>query len=280
MTKQTIRCAILLLTLTAPLSHGRVILNEYNSVRASRWLDEDGATASSKADTHFGRVRGNGGRWFELLVVGETSTPGETVDMRGWSFDWSDTDLGSGSITLSNDSRLQNIHRGTLLTVFAQDDGTTSDGDVNPENVATNYDDYNPAAGDWWLNLNLADSDFIASGSLDTGNDDWQLTIKDNSNNTVFGPVGEGVGVLSGVNSREIAKLENYATTIGDWQSVTPGSEYNDGTTSTFGSENVWSGGDFSQDFSSLRAIPEPGVLALFGISALILHTLRRYRRG
>lgn len=232
----------------------------------------------------FGRVRGNGGRWFELVVVGETSTPGETVDIRGWSFDWTDTGIGSGSFTLTNDNRLQTIHRGTLITFFAQDDGSTSDGTTNSENVATNYADYNPAAGDWWLNFNLADSDFIASGSLDTGNDDWQLTIKDNSDMIVFGPVGEGIGTNTGVNSREIGKLESFASfdspTAAMYQGILPDSSaYTDGTSSTFGSENIWSGGDFSQDFSSLRAIPEPGVIGLLGVAGVLLHTLRRLRR-
>lgn len=278
--KKTTTTLALLLTLLTQLSYGRVLLNEFNAVRASRWLDEDPPDPTTKSDSYFGRVRGNGGRWFELVVVGETSDLGETVDMRGWSFDWTDSDLGSGTVTLTNDSRLQNIHRGTVMTFFAQDDGTTSDGEINSENVATNINDYNPASGNWWLNVNLADTDFIASGNLDTGNDDWQLTIKDSTDNIVFGPMGEGVGSLSGVNSREIGKLENYATTIGEWQSVDPlTSPYEDGTTSTFGSENVWSGGDFSQDFSSLRAIPEPGVIGLLGVAGVLLHTLRRLRR-
>ena len=58
-----------------------VILNEYNAVDDTKWLDKNGLTASTKSDTYFGRVAGNGGDWFELVVVGN-GTAGSTVDMQ------------------------------------------------------------------------------------------------------------------------------------------------------------------------------------------------------
>ncbi len=248
-----------------------VVLNEYNAVRADRWLDVDGLIESSATDTYFGRIVGNGGRWFELLVVGSTSAPGETIDMRGWSFDWTSTDVGSGSFALSNDSNLAGIHRGTILTFFSQD--------VGGPNVASNFAQYDPANGSWWLNINLADASLVSSGSLNTGNGDWQLTIKDALNTTVFGPVGEGVGTFSGVSSREVGKLEAFTgpNTIADWQAVTPASSaYKDGTSSTFGAANLWSGGSNQQDFSVLQNIPEPGSLALLGLGGLAMLGRRR----
>jgi len=59
-----------------------VILNEYNAVNGSDFLnggtafeDEDGGYAD---DSYFGRVQGNGGDWFELVVITDH------LDMRGW----------------------------------------------------------------------------------------------------------------------------------------------------------------------------------------------------
>lgn len=253
----------------ASQASGALILNEYNAVRSDRWLDVDDLTASTATDTFFGRIVGNGGRWFETLVVGNSSVPGATIDIRGWSFGWTSTDVGSGSFTLTNDAALSNVHRGTLLTFFSQDAGGP--------NVVTNFNTYDPTNGNWWLNINLADSAYIASGALNTGNGNWQLTIRDASNTVVFGPAGEGVAPIGGVNSREVSKLEETHGTIAGWQGVTPSSGYSDGTSSSFGSENLWGGGSNVQDFSSLRVIPEPSTALLGGLGLLAL--LRRSRK-
>ncbi len=271
---------ILSLCATGQTLAGGVLLNEYNAVRADRWLDVDGASASSAADSFFGRVAGNGGRWFELVVVGQTAAVGETIDMRGWTFDWTSTDVGSGSFALTSDSRLGSIHRGTLMTFFSQDAGGP--------NVATNIDQYDPLADSWWLNVNLSDTDFIASGSLNTGNGDWQLTVRDASNQVVYGPAGEGVGNFSGVSSREVGKLEGLTAedpnnTIAGWQAITPESAlYNDGTSSSFGSANLWSGGSGVQELSVLRAaVPEPTSMTLLAIAGMAAagYRLRASRR-
>lgn len=253
-----------------------VILNEYNAVRNDRWLDVDGLDESTATDTFFGRIEGNGGRWFEAIVVGTTAAPNETVDMRGWSFSWTSGEDGTGSFTLTNDPLLGQIHRGTLLTFFSQDAGGP--------NVLTNAPSYDPLGGDWWLNINVADAAFVASGSLSTGNDNWQVTIRDSADNVVFGPGGEGVGSLSGVNSREVGKLEMYDdadsnNTLVNWQAITAlTGNYQDGTSSTFGAENLWSGGTLTQDLSVLRnvtAVPEPSSIAALAILA----TGAAYRR-
>lgn len=253
----------------ASQASGALILNEYNAVRSDRWLDADGIGDSTASDSNFGRVVGNGGRWFETLVVGTSSVPGATIDIRGWSFGWTSTDVGSGSFTLTNDAALSTVHRGTLLTFFSQD--------AAGPNVVTNFNTYDPTNGNWWLNINLADVAYIASGALNTGNGNWQLTIRDASNTVVFGPAGEGVAPIGGVNSREVSKLEETHGTIAGWQGVTPSSVYSDGTSSSFGSENLWGGGSNVQDFSSLRVIPEPSTALLGGLGLLAL--LRRSRK-
>jgi hypothetical protein len=272
------RClSVLVVLLGASSSFGTVILNEYNAVRDSRWLDADGAAASTATDTYFGRIEGNGGRWMELLVVGSTSAAGETIDMRDWSFDWTSTDVGSGSFALSNNASLADIHRGMVVTFFSQDAGGPNVGS-NLTGVGTstaaggNLSQYDPDTGNWWLNINIADNALVSSGSLNTGNGDWQVTVRDNANDIVFGPAGEGVGTFSGVSSREVGKLEAFTgpNTIADWQGITPlSTAYNDGTSSTFGSGNLWSSGSNVQDFSPLQVVPEPStwVMGLVGIA-------------
>jgi autotransporter-associated beta strand protein len=258
--RQLLFAASLAAAFAAP-AQAQVILNEYNAVRADRWLAADGATASSASDSYFGRVRGNGGRWFEVLVVGSTDAPGEKVDLRGWTFSWTTTNavVGSASFTLSQDLLLSAIDRGTLITFFSPDTGGPDVGSnlsgIGASTAAGgDLAQYDPANGNWWLNINLADTSLVGSGTLITHHDDWQLTIKDNLGNLVFGPVGEGVGSLSGVNSREVGKLETSSNTIDDWQEITPlDLAYQDGTSSTFGAPNTWSGGASVQNFSVLR---------------------------
>lgn len=267
-------------------ARGEIVLNEYNAVRNDRWLDQDGLGASTATDTYFGRIVGNGGRWFEVAVVGGTSTAGETIDMRGWTFGWTSGDVGSGSFTLSDDIGLAGIHRGTVVTFFSPDvGGPNVNSNLNGIGASTaaggDLAAYNPAGDSWWLNINLADTSLVnAGGTLSTGNENWQVTMMDAMGSAVFGPAGEGVGSLSGVNSREVGKLEQFTagSSIADWQSVTPlNGVYQDGTSSSFGGENLWSGGANVQDFSSLRVVPEPTCLLLLG-GGLGLGIFRRRR--
>ena len=71
------RCAacIGMLVLAACASSGRaaeLILNEYNAVSSTNMLENSGS------DTFFGQVLGNGGDWFELVVIRDR------LDIRGW----------------------------------------------------------------------------------------------------------------------------------------------------------------------------------------------------
>lgn len=268
--RRIVSLAICVSLLVGPEAHAvDIILNEYNAVRADRWLDLDGATASSASDSYFGRIVGNGGRWFEMLITGSTSNPGETVDMRNWTFGWSDTTLGSGSFQLSNAAGLETVHRGTLITLFSQDLGGPSVGsNLTGIGVSTaaggNLPAYNPTLGSWWLNINIADSSLVSSGSLNTGADNWQVTVRNSLDAVIYGPAGEGVGGWGGVSTREVGKLEAYTlgdlnNTISGWQALTPTSPpYTDGTSSSFGAANVWSGGSLSQNFNVLRVLAAP----------------------
>ena len=90
-------------------------------------------------------------------------------------------------------------------------------------------------------------------GHFTVNNDDWQLTIKDDLGVVIYGPCGEGIPASApGINSREVFKLEEDPS-----DTVDPvNSNYNDGTSSSFGGPNLWSAGTVEQDFRALRGLP------------------------
>ncbi len=229
-----------------------VIVNEYNAVREGRWLDEDGQTASTASDSFFGRVESNGGDWFEMVVVGD-GTSGSTVDMRGWSIEISDGDEGDSKVVLTNDSFWEAVPAGTILT-FTQEDtaGGGLDTEIDKENERT-------TEGWAWSNIHVGDATYVDDGSsglpLTTANKDTQITIKDSTNATVFGPAGEGVHGVSGVSSREVLELQE-SPSLG----ITEASAAYEGTTeSTFGAPNTWDGGASVQSFLAFRTLgPAP----------------------
>ena len=83
-------------------------------------------------DIYFGRVQGNGGDWFEMVVIKDH------LDMRGWQLDTYVSAKLDKTLTLTADPLWSDLRAGTIITV-AQD---------VPNRVS-----YNPAAGDWWINV-------------------------------------------------------------------------------------------------------------------------------
>lgn len=233
-----------------------VMVNEYNAVRSDRWLDVDGLEASDKADSFFGRIEGNGGDWFELVVLGD-GTAGSTVDMRGWVIKVSDNGEADRSIVLSQDSYWADVPAGTILTFIDRPDagGFDTSTAINRVNeLSTN--------GFAWTNIQLDDPFFIDQSASDLAgfsisHDDTLIRIEDALGETLYGPVGEpvpanfedGLPTGLGVNSREIFKLEQDPLTSGLKPDPYFGL-YQDGTSSTFGAPNEWSGGTETQDFS------------------------------
>jgi hypothetical protein len=221
-----------------------LILNEYNAVSKDNFLDGDD---SDKTDTFFGRVAGNGGDWFELVVIEDG------LDIRGWEVlitDGPEDDRTQGTLTFARDPLWSALAGGTIITV-AED----LDDDVS----------FDPGTDDWWINVrasNEGTGTYISKRNFPVSNDDTQFEIRDQSRTTVFGPSGEGIVIGVGVNSREVFKLEAdpSAAIMGD------SSDYNDGTSSTFGAPNVWSGASMTQDFSALRGrepTPTPTLTAM-----------------
>ena len=208
-----------------------VILNEYNAVA------DDARLKSGGSDPVFGSALGNGGDWFELVVVEDG------LDLRGWTFRWSDKD-GAGSLTVSDVAALADLPAGSLITIAR---------DV-PDDLTVD-----PDAGDWSMTFDPGapgTGATVEGDPLSVSNSDWQLVIGDSGGLVRFGPVGEGASGLSGVGGDEIARLEDDPGRL-----IAPVSGYDDATESTFGSPNKTDGGSL-QDFSALRAPEAPLVLA------------------
>ena len=203
----------------------KVVVNEYNGVLPTRLLANNGT------DTYWGRILGNGGDWFELVVVQDH------LDLRGWQVVVADN-AGTIVTTLAFTSApiLSNLRSGTILTV-----ATDLASDVS----------YDPAAGDWWINLRAGasgDGLYISNVSFSVSQNSTQITVKDASGAVVFGPAGEGIAPPSGIGNDEVWKLEENPT-----PQTTAYASYHDGTSSSFGSPNLWNGGISVQDFGALR---------------------------
>jgi hypothetical protein len=228
---------VLLLVCASSLFGASVILNEYNAVDLAEYLG--GGTAAVDADggrafdSYFGRVLGNGGDWFELVVITDN------LDMRNWSLDIYSDGVLDETLSLTNHSIWSALRSGTIITISE---------DV-PSDIS-----YDPAGGDWWINVqahNDADGLYIEASSFPVNSSNWQLRIRNAAGTVVFGPAGEGVIPLSGVSGTEIFRLEADPSA-----SIIPSSaDYDDaGDLSTFGAANQWG----IQNMGTLRTVTPP----------------------
>lgn len=246
-----------------------VILNEYNAVSSTNFLNGGDETADQDdgyaSDSYFGRVQGNGGDWFELVVIQDH------LDMRSWrlTISWLEgLSRVSEVLNLSNHSIWSDLRSGTIITISED----------LPDDVSYNpiYNPQDPQAGDWWINVranaDYGSGTYIENQNFPVNNDDWQLTVKTATNIIQFGPCGEGVAPNAGVNPTEIFRLEADPSASVTRDSV----YYDDGISlSTFGSPNQW--GSSVQDFSQLRSVvPEPATVLLLGLGSLALLKNRR----
>jgi hypothetical protein len=167
-------------------------------------------------------------RGWDLVITNETGSPSETTEI----------------LTLTSDTIWSDLRAGTIITVSEQ---LADDVSYAPDLVTS----------DFWINVKAADGasgSYITASNFPASNDNWQLSIRDDLDQVVFGPAGEGVNPTAGVGSDEVFKLEE------DPQAqIHPYSNYNDGTSSTFGSPNAYSAGASTQDFSDLRFPDQDG---------------------
>lgn len=245
----------------AGASAAPVVLNEYNAVDDALYLD-----APEASDPVWGRRPGNGGDWFEVVVVEDH------VDLRGWEFVVRNDSGGASEesflLKLSTNAVWADLRRGTLVTFS--------------EELENNASDYQPAAGRWWLNVRaapdtggtyvavtcIAPACDPATANWKVSNNNWQLTIRNAASATVYGPAGEGVSPASGVGSGEVFKLESTPTAA-----TTPLANYQDGTSSSFGQPNRYAAGTMVQDFSTLRSVVPYEPLVDVRINEVATHT-------
>jgi hypothetical protein len=233
---------IVLALLAANVWGADVILNEYNAVGPNEFLGGGDAVADAAGgrafDSYFGRIQGNGGDWFELVVIKDH------LDMRGWRLDIYENKLPDTTLTLTNHAIWQDLRAGTIITVAE---------DV-PSDIS-----YDPAAGDWWINVQAnksADGLYITAANFPVSSNNWQLRIRDKAGQAVFGPAGEGISPATGISGTEVFRLQTDPsdTVTADFPRYNDGSDF-----STFGAPNRWG----SQDFSKLRPVVEPATGSL-----------------
>jgi len=232
-TTRTLLSVAVLLFMAQGVWAADIILNEYNAVDGTDFLGGGDSAADVKggraSDSYFGRMQGNGGDWFELVVIKDH------LDMRRWKLEiWDDKKLDK-TLNLTNHAIWSDLRSGTIVTVAE---------DV-PSDIS-----YNPAAGDWWINVQANDKGdglYIDKASFKVSSKNWQLTIRNASNVVMFGPAGEGVSPVGGISGTNVFKLRTdpRASIKAD------SNDYGDGSDlSTFGAPNRWG----VQDFNDLRS--------------------------
>lgn len=214
-----------------------VILNEYNAVGPNVYLGGGDAAADASggraADSFWGRIPGNGGDWFELVVIEDH------LDMRGWKLDIYENGVLDESLDLTNHPLWSDLRSGTIITVA--------------EDLPTDAS-YNPAAGDWWIHVQAAvgaDGVYIEASNFPVSSSNWQLRIRNAAGTVVFGPAGEGVSPAGGIGSDEVFRLEDDPSAF-----IGANSPAYDGGSdlSTFGAPNQWG----CQNFGTLRPLVAP----------------------
>lgn len=228
-----------------------LILNEWNAVGPSQWLEDEECDPafSSCSPWDNNDAQGNGHDWLELVVIKDG------LDLTGYSIEWGNDDIScggtsGGTLTFKEDDlwHLNGLPAGTIITIR-----------TIPMCLASNlnFDPCSNPGGDWHIEISADDTDLITQSGTPfyTDNDGWHAKVL-NASSQVMNWAGEdGSGATyetgSGINSQEVGKLEgnppaNPAGTV-------PNS-YNDGNCSSYGQPNCWSGGSQTSAIQSLRS--------------------------
>jgi hypothetical protein len=239
---------------------GDLVLNEFNACSDVSFLRDEGS------DPFLGRVQGNGGNWVELVVISDH------LDIRGWTLQWRNADPDSGSVIFVDHPIWSDLRSGTLITI--------REDDLSPPGFGVLLTDlsYDPAQGDYWIHANVDDFTVVSQFGFKVDDDDWEMRILDESPTIIQDWVGESTplwGGTGGVASDELGKLEEDPSAAA---AITPPPpNYDDGTSSTFGSENRWliaPALTVTQDFCDLRGNcqePPPATLPALSANGLAL---------
>lgn len=249
-----------------------ILVNEYNGVSSSGFLNDGTFVMDSEggmaADGRLGRVEGNGGDWFELVVVGDDSAG--TMDLRGWKVeideDSSFSFQANVMLEFSNDPYWANVAHGTILT-FTEEQTATGGRDT-----VIKGEDRSGTEGWSWSNIWVGDTQYLdytnpevngftvdpgtgAISGFDITSVRTHFVIKNVMDVIVYGPAGEGVGLAGGISNSTIWELVGDPRTdvtplqVGDSVTGTPGAS-SDNQDSSFGQPNQWNDGAAEQDFS------------------------------
>ncbi len=210
-----------------------VLLNEYNAVAYNKRLKWRGR------DTYFGRQKGNGGSWLELVILKDKT------DLRKSVLKISDSNSNHYIGRLPNIDILSKVRSGTILT-------------ISEEPTDLSYNPFDSCSADWTLNLNKDDLTTI-EGSFFTNDNGLIVSMVSGSGDVIIMP-DSGEGVNSNViGKREIFKLKKDPAIDVAPNDKAYGDDFNRKARSTFGSENHWKQRRkeklTTQNFNDLRVI-------------------------
>ena len=201
-----------------------IILNEYNAVDSNDFLgggdaaaDEAGGRAS---DSYFGRVKGNGGDWFELVVIKDH------LDMRGWQLDIYDNGILDETLTLTRQC--------DLAGPAGRHDHHGFRGSAQRRQLQSRRRRLvDQRAGEQQRRRPVHREVVRSRSAPPTGSCGFATWPEQ----VVFGPAGEGISPATGIGGTEVFRLEdNPSATI-----TANSTDYDDGDDfSTFGSPNRW----------------------------------------
>ena len=203
--------------LPPPTGPSPIVLNEYNAVAPDRELSG-------------GSVLGNGGDWFEFVVVQDE------LDLRGYILEFYDQKGPSGQLrlaarmTVANDRRLARVPAGTIITVSQ----------TLPDDLSFN------GTNDWHINLNLLNDGvgtFFAPptvGTIFNSTRDGQTVVIKNPAGVIVTPLaGESDAWDAAGGGVSGAEVMSYCVTPAAGATVNPITGYRDqGLSTTFGSPN------------------------------------------
>lgn len=253
-----------------------VMVNEFNAVEATGFLNggtqgADSDAGPAAADTHFGRIEGNGGDWLELVVTGG-GQPG-TVDLRGWRIEICQgpgpSTRPSSILMLSGHPYWAAVPTGTILTFIERN---TAQGGLD---TGIRIRDRRATHGDMWTNVWIGDTELLTYqdqptngydiiGGVVSGialdHQDTHIRLINASGHVIHGPVGEGISPVSGIDPTRV-----FALQADPLPSVSPlnTSYVGSADASSFGAPNPWNG--TIQSFTRYVHVPTPYELWING---------------